>query len=560
MSQIQIDMFEVQLGAALLLQFKLMDGSIVRVLADAGVDKGSNYQITHVYNKLFDARGNPTDVWLEPTDELKIDLIIGTHYDADHLLGLIPIIEDTRLNIDEIWLPPVQDDVGVLSTQKIANDDFSLVKRLMSDSDDSVLKNYLLRRLEVINEIPKNYPRESKMYERVVNPSGYNLEGYNFDFDFAKKNLNNPETLSDLIRFFEIHKSQATVSLASEHDGTHACDDDDEDEAFLNSIQKIKASAYSSDGFYSNYSYLKRALLSSYRPNLDLNDESIFMAHHTALQSIRKSAANEGINAANLAKVIMAIKARHAKGGSKIRIVSEGIHQGEPKYFKWNGNRFLEANPNSQTELGFHLMGPSYELIAKLHDKLPIGTYLLAYHSDNLRSGTVTPSNRLSYVLRFQFLNQAILVTGDAGFSDFAPDRTSNFYPKLLNLLERLHVVQVAHHGGNNHMFYQALDASRLTEQNEWVLLLLSHAVDDKTRPRKEFRSFVARFRHDGVDNVSVLFTSRPRLDNVDTIIDLIHPLEPSSIGAADKGDVRLSFPCEAGTAEWRVINHFIQV
>jgi hypothetical protein len=34
---IQVDMFEVQLGAGLLLQFRRPDGRLIRVLADAGV-------------------------------------------------------------------------------------------------------------------------------------------------------------------------------------------------------------------------------------------------------------------------------------------------------------------------------------------------------------------------------------------------------------------------------------------------------------------------------------------------------------------------------------------
>jgi len=36
---IQVDMFEVQLGAALLLQFRIDSGQVVRILADAGVVK-----------------------------------------------------------------------------------------------------------------------------------------------------------------------------------------------------------------------------------------------------------------------------------------------------------------------------------------------------------------------------------------------------------------------------------------------------------------------------------------------------------------------------------------
>lgn len=62
--KIQVDMFEVLLGAAMLLQFQLQGGKVVRVIVDAGVTP------KHVA------------------------LMVGTHYDEDHLTGLVPIVED----------------------------------------------------------------------------------------------------------------------------------------------------------------------------------------------------------------------------------------------------------------------------------------------------------------------------------------------------------------------------------------------------------------------------------------------------------------------------------
>ena len=75
MPSIQVDMFEVQLGAAILLQFKVGD-DVVRILADAGI-KTSRYPKDHVLKKLLPilSKGNAR----------RIDLIIGTHYDEDHL-------------------------------------------------------------------------------------------------------------------------------------------------------------------------------------------------------------------------------------------------------------------------------------------------------------------------------------------------------------------------------------------------------------------------------------------------------------------------------------------
>jgi len=48
---IRVDMFEVQLGLSMLLQFRLSSGGIVRVLADAGI-KAKGYPVDHVRRKL----------------------------------------------------------------------------------------------------------------------------------------------------------------------------------------------------------------------------------------------------------------------------------------------------------------------------------------------------------------------------------------------------------------------------------------------------------------------------------------------------------------------------
>lgn len=95
-------MFEVQLGSAMLLQF-FTENQTISVLADAGV-KASNYSLDHVKQKLPEAFGVGNE------DPKRIDLIIGTHYDEDHLSGLVPIIEDKTFEIGEAWLPPVAND------------------------------------------------------------------------------------------------------------------------------------------------------------------------------------------------------------------------------------------------------------------------------------------------------------------------------------------------------------------------------------------------------------------------------------------------------------------
>lgn len=107
MKEIQIDMFEVQLGAAVLLQFKRDDERWIAVLADAGVDT-SAHPVDYVHNKLVSASILQTQARFP--HQYRIDLIIGTHYDKDHLAGLVPIIEDDQFDIGEAWLPPVAND------------------------------------------------------------------------------------------------------------------------------------------------------------------------------------------------------------------------------------------------------------------------------------------------------------------------------------------------------------------------------------------------------------------------------------------------------------------
>lgn len=131
MPAIQIDMFEVQLGAAILLQFEA-DDAVLRVLADAGV-KAGGYLATHVRDKLKAMLSERT----------RIDLMIGTHYDEDHLNGLVPIIEDPSFSIGETWMPPVANDTqSFAADQPVASGDL-LTTQLAREDGDEVLAVYL---------------------------------------------------------------------------------------------------------------------------------------------------------------------------------------------------------------------------------------------------------------------------------------------------------------------------------------------------------------------------------------------------------------------------------
>ncbi len=91
MKTIQVDMFAVGLGSSVLTQFALKNGGNVTVLADGGMGKG--YAADTVKTKLSEALGSFAG------ERLRIDLVVGTHYDEDHLKGLVPIIQDESIDI-----------------------------------------------------------------------------------------------------------------------------------------------------------------------------------------------------------------------------------------------------------------------------------------------------------------------------------------------------------------------------------------------------------------------------------------------------------------------------
>jgi len=558
---IQVDMFEVRLGAALLMQFRLETGKVVRVLADAGVSRDSGYPPEHVYNKLFNG-GHPTDVWTGFSSETpRIELIIGTHYDADHLLGLVPVILDTGLEIDEIWLPPVQDDDDDLTAAKVAGGSSNLVNRLEEGNTEEVLQRYLDRRKESILAVDAVYERGLRHTPDDSPLMARRMQTRQRLQEMPARRLGDMRENND-DDFFEASYLLAMTELGLESHSHCDADDESADDLFRKTVDRI---SYPEAGSFLNSPLLGRAghnIVAMSNIAIAWSDAVLEKADHSALETIRKSEAGKAINAKSLAKVVAAIKTRKANGGGAIRIRSESISQGNPRYFRWSANAFQEANGNYPAELGFHLMGPSQELVAELHDKLPIGTYILAFREKNLSSGSVTPSNRLSYVMRFHLKQQNLLISGDAGFSDFAPKHTNNYYPDLTALLQPLHVVQVAHHGGLNHRFYDALRVGKYPDQEDWSFMLLSHAVHDATRPQPVFSTFAALFRRDDRHDVSILFTSRPKAAKVATILDLIHPVVPA-LATDDQGDVRLSFPHEAdkhraGT-RWRVEKHAVQ-
>jgi SPW repeat len=203
MRTIQIDMFEVQLGAGLLLQFRTPQGRVVRILADAGVSTAPGYPADHVHKKLNAAFADFGD------SSRRIDLIVGTHYDADHLKGLVPIIEDETIEITEAWLPPVaNDEQRPLSGGPPRSEDF-LAYQLRDELGEVKLSAYLANKLAVCKVLGS--------LDRLAENPYESSEEYR---DFPPSN----DSRFDWLHQFRRHRHEAVQRLA---DGNEEHADDD---------------------------------------------------------------------------------------------------------------------------------------------------------------------------------------------------------------------------------------------------------------------------------------------------------------------------------------------
>ena len=561
MSSIQIDMFEVQLGAALLLQFRTPDGETVRVLADAGV-KASGYPLGHVHAKLAEAFANFGDA------PRRLDLVIGTHYDEDHLEGLVPIIDDTSIAIGEAWLPPVANDTEMHALEESLQDRHLLANQFAAEDGEARLDGYLREKRAVCDEIGELERAADDFRSGEARVRTWQLrervEALRADLDRRHEERNRPpppeRVIGDLASgrwtyekrdpadAFRVHLIDANATLgldADEH--THA-DDEFGDEAAAEQAER--------DARYGR-SQMARQIYAESAATPFARKEAltarwqqyppIAEVDAVNLALIRRAAARDAINAVSLAKVVNALKARG------IPIICRVVQDGTPRRFVWRAKerRFVPGTQLAAEGPELTLLGPSEGLVRKHWNRLPIGDYVARLSSVAIPIRTITPSNQLSYVARFGFGEEGILVAGDAGCVDFKPAR-GNYHLELLTALLPLHVIQVAHHAGNNAHFYRALLEADYPGQEARSLLLVSHATHDKHRPSKEFGMFVEEVRKEG-DDVQILFTSEPSAAKVRDYADLIHPVVGKH---AAEGDVRVEFDGQA----WKVARHAVRV
>ncbi len=519
MGRIQVDMFEVQLGAALLLQFGTRGGP-VRVLADAGV-KASGYPVDHVHTKLqdaFDAFGDP---------RRRLDLIIGTHYDEDHLVGLVPIITDESIAIGEAWMPPVANDTDPPPADRAVGQEDLLVRQLASEDGAQRLADYLTAKNAVCQELA-GLERAADDFRsdrpRAIRPD--------LGTGAAPRGARDAAAWS---RQFRAHAQDAAITL-----GPHAGD-----LTHAGALFEMDDAGDGDPGARSGpdaVGPLDRDL-----PKRWAADRARATSDALDLATIREAAARDAINAIALAEVVAALTAR------SIPIRCPIIADGTPAQFGWKAGerRFVASSTTRAMTPSLTLLGPSESLVRKHWSRLPLGDYLARSARARIPIQSITPSNQLSYVARFGFDGQGVLVSGDAGFVDFAPPR-GEYYPALLDALLPLHVVQVAHHAGNNGHFYRAVLEAGYGDQEAGSLLLVSHATRDKHRPSREFAAFLERvLAADGAEP-RVVFTSKPSAGKVRSFREAIHPVvgEPHLVG-----DVRIGFDGDL----WTVQRHAIR-
>jgi hypothetical protein len=549
MKTIQVDMFAVGLGAAVLTQFALEGGGTVAVLADGGMDP------SHSRDGVRSHLGEAFDSFRGGGRRRRIDLIVGTHYDGDHLKGLLPIVQDEEIEIGEVWLPPIMND-----TEEILNPlepEALLAGQFFDEGGDTRLRNYLDEKASQVDELARlERDAVTAAGERPANDRSIDrrsLPQYRDDvtheavesFEGLRRRLR--DSPSDAVQayrtYFESHESDAAERTGNRRTHESAT----YDSRYPDAVELARSGRW---GFRSS---LPRGMHSDIAALVDRPDRLRVIP--TALASIRQSVAAGAITATHLADIATALRKRSLHLRPRCRFVSAG----RPSRFVWapSKRRFVEHDRGGETPLILTLLGPSEELVEKHRARLPVGAYLLAvnYQDEPIRRENITASNQLSYIFTLEMANQRILVSGDAGCYGFKP-RGMDYLEALLKPLASLHVVQIAHHAGYNYDFYNALLAAGFAQQKEPAFLLLSHAIRDKHRPSSAFREFVARLRRKH-DDVSLLFTALPDMSKVEDYIELIHDVVPSG-AESDEGDIRLGYQ-KSGKSGWIVERHAVK-
>jgi hypothetical protein len=201
----QVDMFDVGLGAALLMQFRLSNGNVVRILADGRL------------NSAIEKKRLPDALTDFSMSSKRIDLMVGTHYDRDHLDGLVPIVKEQCIEIGEAWLPPVADDSVPRAADDASKDADMLAIKFGGSGGDAACQEYLTAKAEACS-----------MFAELCVMAAEDVAPDDAQDDRQQKpefpDLGQECWLDKARAFFEEHEKQACKTLGT--DGySHANDD-----------------------------------------------------------------------------------------------------------------------------------------------------------------------------------------------------------------------------------------------------------------------------------------------------------------------------------------------
>lgn len=519
MADIEIEMFEVGLGSSIYLKLSHSDGD-VRILADGGVEHGVDAD--HVLDKLG-------PVLAREGGERRIDLVVGTHYDEDHLRGLSPVLK-SGIVIGEVWLPPVVDDTAALVADARTRDEDLLGFKFGRDPGAAL--RYVGAKLEAI----------ARLAELEAALGGERGEAVRTIPSEGLESRDRGALLSHL----RAHLLPRGEACGCEHVDVADVDSDASASglAGVPGYDPLMLAPGWLYGFDDPFDFGDLLAMATRRRGTPRADVAMM-----SLRYVRAGAAKDAINALALDDVIQAA----LSAGASVRYRT--IDRGRPQHFRWDApsTRFVPGWSRTPDEPALSLLGPSGGLARRHANRLSVVDAGMLALVSRIPVKSISPSNQLSYVLSVVHREQRVLLCGDSGFSDFMIGR-SKVEPLLLDELRLLDVVQVAHHAGYNQWFYPVLVEAWTGRVRAPAQLLVSHGADDPVRPTPEFERFVGETATE-VRHRRILFTSRPQADKVRNYVGEVH----DAIGVsspAKEGDIRLEF--EGGA--WRVARHAVQV
>lgn len=518
---IKITMYSVGLGAAMLLEFRRSDRTVT-VLADGG-DAGAGVRVA---DEVAAALG-PVEGAAGPSRPL--DLVIGTHYDEDHLDGLVELVgRGVTIPVREIWLPPVADDTlsgsgPADATGHAPKGEDTLAARFAADEGREAYDAYLRDKAATLDNLDE--------FEQMFDLRSSTDEP---DADSSRDRRGRDEALG-LTRFRRVRgaaRRRLAVSGVEHFSGGDVL----ETGTLATHARYVWYLSRRDVGTMERMRFTARRPLDA--PLLEM-----------AVASIRNAVCTDAINAGALIRLVEALRAR-----PEIRRRQIWCEDGQPIEFGFDGasgrfDRRSVRGPGPRLTL----LGPTERLVAERRDLLPVGALAMTQLHPYERLQNLTDSNQLSYVVRFDHEEQGVLITGDTGFDGFAvgSDSVRLYHPQMVYHLRDLSVIQVPHHGGICRHFYRVLDDAGFPHTSKPVYLLLSHEQGSAHRPGDQFMNYAASL---GTGHPArLLFTAMPRTDKANELRNLA---EPATIApGALLGDAVLEFE-----STWRVVLHSVQL